>query len=726
MMQRVPRAWRPRRAHAALLNVVLPLACAIAFAAGSGCKQEGCLGGDDPTCVVPSPCRALHFTCKNGHASVHVLARKEPIAEGLDALASPGDFVLENDRVRAVIDALDHPHYLAPGGGALLDLSTQETSSVDALNHVFQAAGLLPRDAALYEEARMLHGDGYAALMLRGHLDGHPDHRIFTRYEVRDCEPGLRVRTELVNLEPDPAVWSLTDGWYWGGRSQLPFLPLPGGGTTYAELKLDDATAALRATPFMASVPYAPGVPAYACVPCEVTQLSGFHDEDVSSFGIEPKIVPFGGHVVYERFIGVAEGGSAGPAVDLALELRQRLFGEPWVEISGRVKTDSGLGREALASIVVTRGTAATPAERRIGANQITPDAEGRFRVSVPARGDYLLDVQSFGRTVATKAARTLGKSIDVGTIAIEAAAEITVDVRLDGATTDALVFIDPADERTRDAVESNRFGHSNRCAPLLGSPHGGSPACNLAVVSGPTSIDLPAGHYDVYASAGPFATIARKRIKLEPGDRESVSLSIAALPLAPEGVLSADFHVHGGASFDSSLPESDRVRSMLASRLQVIAGTDHDLVHDYTDTITALGANGRLIALGGVETTGHILFDFVPGSDAPQVIGHFNFWPLAFDPEGPWRGAPWDERAEPGLLFTRMEDSGWPSKSGVIELNHPTDGADLGRDTAFATAIGLDLGKPLPHEYERTAQSLWHHKPEGARYRNSAARVTR
>lgn len=711
---------RARRATARA-SALLLLACGLAPWSAAGCKPEGCLGGDEG-CVVPSPCAPLHFSCKGGHASVHVLEYGEAIPAGPEVLASPGDFVLKNDRVRAVVDALDHPHYLAPSGGGLLDLASQTGGAIDGLNHVFQATGLLPKDAAFYTEVRTLEGAGYAAVLLRGHLDEHPEHRIFTRYEVRACEPGLRVRTEVVNLEPDPAVWSVMDGWYWGGASQLPFLPLRGSGTRYPELKLEDATAALRDTPFMASVPYALGAPAYACVPCASTRLSGFHDEDISGFGVAPRIVPYGDHIVFERFIAVADGGSAAPAVDRALELRRKLFGEPWVELTGRVEMKGGhaLGREALATVLIGQGGADSTVEQRVAASQVTPDADGVFHARVPAHGDYVLDVQSFGRTVASVAAHADVDDVDLGTIAIEAAATLTLDVEVDGAAREALVFVDPADERTRLAVESDRFGHSRRCAPLLGSPHGGSPACNLAIVSGPTPIDLPAGHYDLYASVGPFATIAKRRVDVAAGKRANVSLSLASLPLRPQGMLSADFHVHGAVSFDSSLPELDRVRSMLAAGLEVIAGTDHDIVHDYSDAIAALGAGQRLIALGGVETTGHILFDFVPGSDVPQVVGHFNFWPLAFDPEGPWRGAPWDERAEPGLLFTRMEDAGWPRDHGVIELNHPWDDADLGRDTAFARAIGLDTRKPLPRRDDGSAQALFHKKPEGARYRNS------
>ncbi len=42
---------------------------------------------------------------------------------GPKALAGQGDYVLENDQIRVVLDAPEHPHFLAPSGGAILDLA---------------------------------------------------------------------------------------------------------------------------------------------------------------------------------------------------------------------------------------------------------------------------------------------------------------------------------------------------------------------------------------------------------------------------------------------------------------------------------------------------------------------------------------------------------------------------------------------------------------------------
>ena len=94
-----------------------------------------------------------------------------------------------------------------------------------------------------------------------------------------------------------------------------------------------------------------------------------------------------------------------------------------------------------------------------------------------------------------------------------------------------------------------------------------------------------------------------------------------------------------GAASFDSTVPDVDRVQAFLASRIDVIAATDHDVVWDYADARRVWNADERMHVIVGLEATGHILFDLVPGAELPQVIGHWNVWPLSFDAAGPYRG---------------------------------------------------------------------------------------
>ena len=60
----------------------------------------------------------------------------------------------------------------------------------------------------------------------------------------------------------------------------------------------------------------------------------------------------------------------------------------------------------------------------------------------------------------------------------------------------------------------------------------------------------------------------------------------VESLPLLPAGAVSGDFHVHGAASFDSSIPDQDRVVSFLATGLDVVVATDHDVVTTYEETL--------------------------------------------------------------------------------------------------------------------------------------------
>ncbi|HCP47327.1 MAG TPA: hypothetical protein DIU15_14895, partial [Deltaproteobacteria bacterium] len=359
--------------------------------------------------------------------------------------------------------------------------------------------------------------------------------------------------------------------------------------------------------------------------------------------------------------------------------------------------------------------------EERIPWTQVVPDSEGRFSVRVPASRAYVAEVEAYGRVVATSDIPEAEADMDAGVLSIPAVGELVIDATVDDQQEHVLAFVLPADDATEEAVAGAMFGQFEECAPLLGAPYGESPACNRVLVDGPTTFAVPAGSYTIYANAGPFSTLARQSIEVAEGGTAFALLQIERLPgLLPSGTLSADFHVHGSASFDSSIPDHDRVRAFLASELDVIASTDHDVAGDYAEAMTDLAAHERMKLLVGIETTGHILFRLLPELPFPQVVGHWNFWPVVYDPEGPYRGAPWDELAEPGLLFTRMRDAGWPEDSGVIQFNHPIEDLKFGRDLGFASTLQLDATLDLPETFDGTTQGLFHAQPVGADFRNS------
>ncbi len=705
----------------------LPPALALFLAAltswgSTGCQKEGCLTGDDPECIVPSPCLDLDFICSDGSATVAEIAVGDVVPESLDALSSPGDFLLQNDQVAVVIDALDHPHFLSPTGGTILDLAT--VGGPDSIRSIQQATGVLPVEAPHFTDLRTFEGDGFAAVQVMGHLEDRPDTIVATRYEVRSCEPGVRIRTEVVNLEPDPISLFLADGYFYGGKGILPFSPGPGLGFDHPEFGLSTLGDGITESPYLITAAHTEPAVSYAEVACNEESIFGFHSEMVTVVGLEPRVLMPSDYGIFERFIAVSDGSSVAPAVDLALEVREQLFEEPWVELTGRLQADGygdGLSEGLRAAVTLSEGTTDTPLEERIPWSHARPNVDGQIAARVPTDRDYVLSVESYGITVAEMDVSVGSADTDFGILDIPLTGTITLDAILDGAQDHVQVFVHPSDDATEEAVTGQMFGHFYDCAPLLGAPHGESPACNRVLLDGTVTVEVLPGTYDVFATAGPFASMDIVRgIQVTAGSEETIELELETLPVLPAGVLSADLHVHGGTSRDSTIPDDTRVQAFLAARLDVIAATDHEVTGDYSEMIGMMGVEDRVAVMNGTEATGDILFKFLPDSEYPQVMGHWNLWPMPYDADDPYLGAAWEEMALPGEVFTRMRDAGWDEETGVIQLNHPLSYLEFGRDLGWITAIGLDATGDLPLAFDGTLPSLFAYQPEGADFANS------
>lgn len=707
-----------------VIRATAPLVMLGLLAMGTvGCEKEGCLTGDDPECIVPTPCPELVYTCTGGEAFVGEMADTASLPGGWASLGAAGDILLRNDKIVAVIDALDHPHYLGPTGGGILDLTTVGADA-DSLRHIVQVTGVLPYEAAEYTDMRLLTGEGWAAVQFRGNLAGRPDVPVATRYEVRRCEPGVRVRTEVVNLEPDPMSLFLVDGFYDGGRGLLPFTVAPGAGFEHPEFGLSTLADGITETPYFVWAGAQSPATSYGAVACNADSMSGFHSESVVTSGLAPEVLMPSDYAIYERFITVADGPAVSGAADLALGVREQLFDEPWVELSGRIGLDAAgdhLDVKTRAALLVSEGTLDTPREERIPWTQALPDADGNVSARVPPDRSYVLELESHGVFLAEQQIDVGGGDADFGEIDAARSGWLTLDATVDGLQDHVQVFVHPADDATEEAVRGMMFDHFTECAPLLGNPFGASPACNRVLLDGPVTVELLPGTYDVFATAGPFATLAAERdVAIPAGDEVVVVLELETLPVRPDGVLTADLHVHGRLSFDSAIPDEDRVRAFLAAGIDVIAATDHHVSGSYTEAVELLGAEDRVAVMHGIETTGSILFKMTPDAEYPQVIGHWNLWPVPWDPEGPYRGSAWDQLMLPGEMFTAMRDAGWSEDTGVIQMNHPISYLEFGRDLGWVTAIGLDTTQPLIEEFDGSLPSLFLDQPAGADFANS------
>ena len=144
---------RPLCLAAAALTCVL---------AAAGCRRDGCVGGDDGTCVPPPPCAALPPpACLTPPAlGVARIGEETKRVAGPKSLAGRGRLrPRERPRPRRSGRARAPARPGSDGGrdprpGA----ARQRTSGTDGdqTNTIYQAAGLLPRDAVHYETAEIL------------------------------------------------------------------------------------------------------------------------------------------------------------------------------------------------------------------------------------------------------------------------------------------------------------------------------------------------------------------------------------------------------------------------------------------------------------------------------------------------------------------------------------------------------------------------------------------
>jgi hypothetical protein len=696
--------------------------CAAALAA-AGCHREGCVGGDDGKCVPPTACPALQPVASCPGADklrVFQVDMSSPgRVPGPKSLAAVGDFVLENDRLRAVLDAPDHPQGLAPSGGTIIDLSPIDPASSlpvgDQINGVFQGAGLLPRDAVDYERWDVINegiaqtsAGAFVAVVFRGHLVGDSRVTVVTRYELRPCEDGLRVRTDIYNGARDPNTLALTDGYFWGDRTLLPFVPIAGGGFRAPELELLHLSRAWREWPFMAARTQAAPEVAYAAVPCDRLTGAGFNDPTLSAAGVPLAPTLPGDGFSFERFILVEPGPGLAPAVDAAMLVRSAVHGDPLaVPVTGRVVSNGNPidGRDGRGASLLFYEPApgANPDDEatRLPRTEAVPDADGRFHVTLPPDRVYRVQPYAFGLPAAPPSSLGVGTDLtDAGDISLPLSGHLlaTVEERPGVRASFAELVLIPVDAPAPASTTPSLYGLFAGCNPMLGPPHGGSPACNRALTSdGRFDLLVPPGRYYVYATRGPFASLDRRVIELQPGGEAAISLLSQRLDgLVPDGTLSGDFHVHGGASYDSSIPDQDRVVSFLAAGVDVIVATDHDVVTSYADTLMALDVNDALVVVPGVEQTPNILWFDVPGQTFPKTVGHFNFWPLVKDPLAPRNGSPWDELREPGQMMDDMESLYVVPGGGVRQMNHPFSETKLGRDQGFLRMIEMNPDKSL------------------------------
>lgn len=195
-------------------------------------------------------------------------------------------------------------------------------------------------------------------------------------------------------------------------------------------------------------------------------------------------------------------------------------------------------------------------------------------------------------------------------------------------------------------------------------------------------NIIIAPGNYHVVVSRGMEYDLAEADVTVNACDSPcNTPQNLGAFTLHrvvdTTGYMSADFHVHSINSPDSVPPQIDRVMTFAGEGDEILVATDHDYLTDYKPIINNLNLQKFLTSIIGDELT---TWDF----------GHFNAFPLTLDSTKLANGAlDWGNGT--GYTMTPcqiMEGLLADPGEEVLQVNHPRGDAPF---QAYFSAIELD-----------------------------------
>ena len=186
---------------------------------------------------------------------------------------------------------------------------------------------------------------------------------------------------------------------------------------------------------------------------------------------------------------------------------------------------------------------------------------------------------------------------------------------------------------------------------------------------TGSTQAKLPPGRYRVVVSRGFLYTKLDKEYVVEPGQTTTVIATLQQVVETP-GVLSADFHVHAKNSPDSNDTDTTKIAAMVSEGLDLAVSTDHEFLTDFQPTIDKMQLNPWVRGIVGEEIT--------------TYFGHFNAFPLPYEPTKVNNGVVWWYAVKAPELFKKVYEM---APNTVLQINHPR-GAAAG---AYFTHVGYD-----------------------------------
>ncbi|MBL8952937.1 MAG: CehA/McbA family metallohydrolase [Myxococcaceae bacterium] len=653
-----------------------------------------------------------YFATEGTGSSAKLVEGAADLIGGEGATGRTGDVLLQNDKIRLIIQQAGRSVGPIPSGGHLIDADLQRgagEAGQDAFGRMNLIYGL-GRLSSVHQVDIISDGarGGPAIVASTGH---DAPHDLLNLRSLLKAEAGLSVEFVVDQFKPQPLrtttyyvlspgeerVRMLTafcnDGT--SGQSQ-PLIELldvgafelffPGGCSNGLGAKLDLNGCAVQSTAYWTA--QGRNI-AYGYRPMSLA--------DPAQPSVKNASIGYGG--VVGTFI---EGEDLQGVLSWAdPEARSR---------PGAFVVRPGSVRLQLADIVVGRDVAAvTSAMNRFGGvstgtvevssepnvrvaaidaagvmqSLIVTGADGKGRVNLPA-GTWRFNAATQGRLVGPNAEVTLAvgetKSVQV---------QLAPTRKLHVVIKDEAGMPSPGKVTVHCANGPCTFNQDTwKQHELIDSPSGGAAAVDYVGPTGVLDVFVPPGQYDVIVSRGPeFSTWpdtwpnAGHRVDLTTQDG-AVDARVGRV-VDSTGWMSADLHVHAVASPDSAVPNLQRAANFLAEGVDVLLSTDHEYITDLAPAVRALGAENLMATMIGEEVTSF-------------THGHFNTFPLVIRP-GTSNGGAFDHAGgeeNPTLRVPQLFSGIKAEHPGaVVQLNHPRGGSG-----GVLTALRVDTATLRTH----------------------------
>jgi hypothetical protein len=549
--------------------------------------------------------------------------------KGALAIGKSGDWALENDEIRVVVDALGPGVGFAESGGNVVD-AADVRARVDELGQMFTYFGVFPRQAVYEHLATKVLGDGTAVVDVTGHELYEPTLAVSTRYALAPGSRALEITTELENKGPRPLdPIDLGDAIQWGGAEKI----APGAPAGFA---------GAYAGPFVAGVGRAV---AYALVPIPCAPGE-------CATGDAPAIVSKSGtawtNATYAQKIALSPGQKA--RYKRALVVAQR--GDT-VAVESELAYLGGASPGGLAvDLVDAQGAAVAPvASRVVLTPAVDPSAPatlaplyvravGGELAAELAPGVYTARFEGDGRAASAEAKVTIvAGAVTKARLVVSQPSRLRVVVTEDGGAI-------PAKIQLFDAATGAL------AAPPENAPHG-----RAEIAAAP-------GRYRVVASRGPAYDLAEATLAVDEGATADVPLALRRV-VDTSGFVACDLHQHTAWSFDSGVTVQERVVANAVEGVACAVASEHNHVVDFAPAIEALGLAPFFKSFAGDELT----------SDASRAPwGHANVFPLVADPSKPRGGAlvVRDRPVRELFAAARALSADGGSLRPILQINHP------------------------------------------------------